>query len=256
MRSYERMALFLWALAAPLCLFAQNDVDHIAKGDQYARDFDLQKALDEFKKAHELDSSNCTALWKIANAYLNLGEQAAKSTRLQYFYHSEKWARKALTQCPDTPDAHFLVAISSGKIAQYSGAREKIRRSREVKEELQRTLELDPNHHGAYHAFGIWNRELASLNWIEKAAAGIVYGGVPTGASMEKAVAYFKKAIEIKPNWIVHHKELGITYMKMKKWQLARKEFKTALDLPELDHQDKEHKQECRKFLKKMAGKE
>ncbi|RMF61527.1 MAG: hypothetical protein D6743_13390, partial [Calditrichaeota bacterium] len=85
--------------------------------------------------------------------------------------------------------------------------------------------------------------------------AKLIYGGIPTGASNEKAVAYFKKAIEIKPDWIVHHQELALTYAKMHRWREARRECEIALALPISDHQDPVYKAACRKLLKKIEKK-
>ncbi|MFQ5863895.1 MAG: hypothetical protein ACE5IW_01545 [bacterium] len=228
----------------------------MSKGDEYAGAFDNEKALKEYVKAYEVDSNNCTALWKIAEAHINLGEEADPITQRQHYYVAEKWARKAITLCPDTANAHFFVAVSSGLLALYEGGKAKIQRSQEVKAEVEKTLQFNPNHHGAYHVLGRWHRELASLSWVEKLLAKIIYGGVPPGASYEAAVVNFKKAIEIKPSWINHHKELGLTFMAMKKWDLAIQEFETLLELPIADHQDEFHKHKCRKFLQTIIEKQ
>lgn len=236
-------------------LYAQNPADLISQGDQFAKSFDNPRALESYVKAYRADTLNCAAMWKIAEAYINVGEDADENVQKQYYYLAERWARRAAVACPDTANSHFFIAVSSGLLALHEGGKQKIKRSKEVKAEAEKTLALDPNHHGAYHALGRWNRELADLSWFLKAAAKIVYGGVPTGASFEAAVANFQKAIAISPNWIAHHKELGITYMKMKKWDLARQEFERALELPIADHQDEWHKKECQKFLKSITGK-
>lgn len=229
--------------------------EYLRNGDEFASAFNFQQALEQYLQAHKADSTNCTALWKIAETYINLGEEAPKETEVQYYYVAEKWARKALQQCPNEANAHFFVLVSSGKLALHEGGKEKIERSREIKEEAEKTLELDPNHHGAYHALARWHRELANLNWFLKTAAKIIYGGVPPGASMEKAVEYFKKAIEIKPDWINHHRQLGITYMMLGEWEKARAEFETVLELPIQDHEDAKHKKECRKLLEELKDK-
>lgn len=228
---------------------------HLKKGEEFAQVFQIQKALNEYKKAFHADTANCTALWRIAEAYIDLGEEAAEKVQSQYYYTAEKWARKAVAVCPDVPNAHFFIAVAAGKLALYEGGKRKVNRSKEVKAEAEKALELDESLHGAYHVLGRWHRELANLSWILKVAAKIIYGGVPPGASNEAAVANFKKAIEIRPDWINHHKQLGLTYMKMKEWQLAQEAFETALNLPIADHQDEHHKQECRKLLEKVRKK-
>jgi tetratricopeptide (TPR) repeat protein len=247
--------LFL-SLALPFffsALGAQNSTaNFIAAGDAHARSFDNRAALQAYLKAHAADSSNCTALWKIAEAYVNIGEDSDPITQRQYYYTAEKWALKAAAQCPDTGNAHFFVAVTSGLLGLHESGKQKLARSKIVKEEAEKTLQLDPNHHGAYHVLGRWQREVANLSWVLKVAAKIMYGGVPPGASNEGSVENFKKAIAISPQWINHHKELGLTYLAMKEWQLAEQEFKLALELPIADHQDEFHKRECRRLLEQI----
>jgi len=93
------------------------------------------------------------------------------------------------------------------------------------------------------------------LNWILKAAAKLIYGGVPPGATHKAAIVNFKKAIEINPEWINHHKQLGLTYMEMKKWQLAKNEFEAVLELPVFDHEDEYHEKVSSELLDKVNKK-
>ncbi len=242
-----------WILFLISSAFNQTN-DFLLQGDNYAREFNFHQALKKYQQAYQADPNNCTALWKIAETYINLGEEADKILQRQYYYLAQKWSKKAVQVCPDTANAHFFLAVSSGLIALYEGGKTKVELSKLVEKEAIKTLQIDPRHHGAYHVLGRWNREIASLDWFLKTFAKIVYGGLPS-ASFQKAVEYFKKAIEIKPDWIEHHKELGITYMKMKQWRLAKKEFETALQLPIQDHMDAFHKKQCREFLQQIEEK-
>jgi tetratricopeptide (TPR) repeat protein len=242
--------LFTFSLIAQV-----SSADFIANGDQLAHSFDHNGALQSYLKAHAADTSNCTAIWKIAEAYINVGEESDHITQRQCYYMAEKWALKAVAQCPDTANSHFFVAVTSGLLALHEGGKQKVERSKIVKTEAEKTLQINPEHHGALHVLGRWHRELANLSWVLKAAAKIIYGGVPPGASNEAAVESFKKAIDLSPDWANHHKELGLTYMEMEQWQLAEAEFKIALELPIKDHQDEFHKRECRKLLEQVRKK-
>src|SRR3990172_11725562 len=104
--------LFLFAVINTLN--ASDAAEHIKQGDRFAKEFDNQGALAEYKLAVQADSGNCTALWKMAEVYINLGEDAIqdKSKQRQYYYLGEKWARRTVARCPETPNGHFFVAVS------------------------------------------------------------------------------------------------------------------------------------------------
>lgn len=238
----------------PRPVVAQSAEALVARGDSLLVAFDHAASAQAYRAAVHVDTNHCKALWRLAETHVNLGEEAEDPVRRQHYYVAEQWAREALARCPQTPNAHFFVAVTSGLLALYEGPKQKIRRSREVLQHLKTTLELDSTHHGAHHALGRWHRELAKLSWIEKTVAKIVYGGVPPGASYEAAVAHFKKAIELAPRRIDHHKELGITYATMEAWALARESFQRCLELPVADHLDPRHKAECRRWLERLKG--
>ena len=253
--SFTILATIIVQLVPILGVGADNSYDHMLRGNNFAKAFEHEKALDEYLSVFRTDSSNCEALWRICETYVNLCEESDESHKAQYFYLAENWANKAVEKCPESPNAHFFKAVTSGLLAIFEGGRNKVNRSREVKEAAERTLELDPNHHGAYHALGRWNLELADLNWFLRAIAKIVYGGLPPGASFEGSIENFERAIEISPNWINHHRWLGITYMKTEKWDRAREEFEKVLELPIQDHQDAQHKRKCATLLEKIKDK-
>lgn len=226
----------------------------IAQGDSAYAKFDLQEALQAYKQAVQLDSTNCEALWKLAQAYVDVGEKQPEKQQAQYYWTAERFARRAVELCPDNADAHFILAVALGRVALLVGGKRKVQMSREVKEEAERAIELNPKHDGALHVLARWHREVANLSGFLKLAAKVVYGGLPP-ASNEKAVEYFKRAIEVKPEHINHHLELGRTYQMMKQYDLARQEYQKVLELPVSDPDDPEFKEEAKRLLKDIEGK-
>lgn len=234
--------------------FAQTVQDYIDQGNTAYESFDNQAALKAFQLAVNEDSTNCEALWKLARAHIDVGEVADKDVMRDHYYAGEKIARQAVRLCPDNAKAHLELSIAVGRVALMEGGKKKVRLSKEVKQEALKALELDPNDDLAHHVLARWNREVANLSGLLKAFAKILYGGLPP-ASNEEAIKHFKKAIEINPEYINHHLELGITYQKMKKWQLAKEEFEKVASLPIKDSDDKDHKAEAAQRLKKVMKK-
>jgi tetratricopeptide (TPR) repeat protein len=234
---------------------AQSVEEYLRQGDDYFQKFDNQKALEAYLSALRADSTNCEALWKVARAYVDIGEVSEKNLQRQYYFQAEKTARRAVQHCPEVPDAHFMLAVSTGRIALYEGGATKFKLSKIVKAEVDTTLMLDPNHFGAWHVKARWARELASQGFLKRTLINTILGGMPEEATMENAVAWLKKAVEIAPEHINNHLELGRTYIMLKRYEEARPHLQKVLDLPVSDADDPAHKEEAKKLLRKIRGK-
>jgi len=83
-----------------------------------------------------------------------------------------------------------------------------------VEENARKSISMNGNNFLPYLIMGIYYRELASLNWIERAFANAFFGNLPSG-SYEDSERYLKKALSIEPNMIVAFFHLSRTYGKM-----------------------------------------
>jgi tetratricopeptide (TPR) repeat protein len=243
-------------LSSVFILFAQSDgtpADFILKGDEaYAR-FDNEGALNYYRQTFELDSTNYEAAWKICRAYVDIGETLSKKNqRKEYYLDAEKYARKAIEIDSLGAKGHLWLSISLGRVALDAGAKQRIRMSKEIKKEVDRSLELDPNDDIAWHVLGRWHRKISTLSWIEKNFANIFLGGIPKEASVENAAECFQKAIGIHPDHINHYLELGITYEKLKQKEPAIQQYEKVLELPISDADDEGFKKTAEERLKKL----
>jgi tetratricopeptide (TPR) repeat protein len=253
----KQMMLIISVLLLPLLIvFAQPDstaAGYIAGGDEaYAR-FDNEGALNYYRQAFELDSTGYQAAWKICRAYVDIGETLPdKDQRKEYYLDAEKFARKAIEIDSLGAKGHLWLSIALGRVALDAGAKKRVRMSKEIKKEVDRSLELDPNDDIAWHVLGRWHRKIATLSWIERKFANIFLGGVPKEASVEKAAECFRKAIEIHPEHINHYLELGLTCEKLKQKELAIRQYEKVLELPVKDADDEGFKKTARERLKKL----
>ena len=234
--------------------FAQSDINtEIAKGDSLFKIFDDRGALEHYTAALEIDSLNYEANWKASRAWTDVGETLEdEDERAEYYLEGNKCAQRAVRIDSTGSKGHLYMSISLGRVALDAGAKERIKLSKEIKKEVDLAIKYDPNDDAAYHVLGRWNRKLANLSWIESGFADMFLGGVPEDASDENAVAAFKKAIEIKPNHINHHLELGITYEMMDLEEEAKAEFQICLDLPESDSKDAKYKALAKEYLEDL----
>ncbi|MHB8079117.1 MAG: tetratricopeptide repeat protein [Candidatus Krumholzibacteriia bacterium] len=213
---------------------------------------DLAASRSAAEAAIAASPDNATAHWMLARVLIDLGNREAdKSAREALYTEAESQARRATALKPDDTWGHHYLAASLGRLALTEGGKRKIELSKEVRAEALRAIELDPRNDRSLHILGIWNREVANLSPFLKLVAKVVYGGVPEGASNEKAVDYFQRAMAINPTRLSHRLELGVTYMEMSRPQDAIPLFQSVLDLPASDPNDAEYKAQAAKWLPK-----
>lgn len=234
--------------------FAGSDLaDHLATGDSLFKIFDDKGALDAYLAALMIDSLNYEANWKASRAYLDVGEIIEdEDERADYYQKGTACAKQAVKIKPEDGKGHLYLSIALGRIALDAGAKERIKLSKEIKQEVDLAIKYDPTDDIAYHVLGRWNRKLANLSWIEKGFADMFLGGVPEEASDENAVAAFKKAVEINPKHINHHLELGITYEMMGLDEEAGQEYQTCLELPKSSSDDDKYKKDAQERLEDL----
>ncbi len=246
------LSLFLVLLITGFAAHMVNGQDLaelIRTGDKLHEEQSPQKALAVFEKALRHDSTNAEVLWRMAREYYDLASISDEKEEL--YRKAETYARKSLAADSTNAKSHLWVAISVGKVALQRGGKEKVELSKEVRDEAERSIELDNSDDAAYHALARWHYEVATLSWILKTAAKIVYGGLPE-ASIEKSVEYFQRAIELAPNNINHHLHLGKTYLELGREEEAIRELQKAVDLPVQKLDDPKNKQEAEQLLREL----
>jgi tetratricopeptide (TPR) repeat protein len=226
----------------------------LGSGDAaYARG-DLATAQTDYAEAVRLSPGHYASLWKLARVESELGEDVTGDAQRRLVNSAVEHARGAVKAAPDSAQGHVWLAVALGRQALKEGPRTRLALSREIKSEVDRAISIDPGIGRAYHVRGIWNRKVASLNFMERAAANSVLGGVPKGASMENAIRDLQKAIELEPNYVNHHLELGRTFADLKRWDEARRELERAVALPPTSNpRDPHYQTEARAMLSKLS---
>jgi tetratricopeptide (TPR) repeat protein len=253
--------LWVLAVAAPAAgALAEGDSAYaaaraLAGGDSaYAR-ANLALARSRYATALSAAPDSFPALWRLARAESEMAEDATGAEQKQLIASAELHARAAISVAPDSAAGHEWLAVVLGRKALHEGPKARLAMAREIKTEVDRALELNPSSARAWHVRGRWNRELASLNLMERLAANTVLGGVPKGASMENAVRDLERAVALDPGFINHHLELGRTYLQLHRTEEARRELTRAASLtPGASPRDARYQQEARELLARLPA--
>ena len=152
---------------------------------------DFQGAIAAFETAIASSDRDARAHYLLARAAVYAAgalpaDDAAGREAL--FERAADAAQRATRLSPEDAAAHFEVARALGRLAQYRGVLQSLNLASRVSSALDRTLELDPEHAGAWHARGLFHHDVP---WIAGGRGGLV---LPS----------FERAIAIEPDEITH----------------------------------------------------
>lgn len=227
----------------------------ITEGKRLQSIYKEKEALDKFEAALLKDPNNVEALHHASILLSKEGErQSSKEAKKPYFEKARNYSLKAIKLNEKEPEAHFTHAVALGRLSLLADSEEKLKNAKVIKQEAERTIQLNPRHAGAHHILGRLNREIANMSPIKVMAAKALYDGVPEGCTFEKAATYFQKAIELDPNYILYYYDAALNYEYWNKQDQAVSVLEKAIKLPLKTPDDPYRMNDCKKLLSKYKS--
>jgi tetratricopeptide (TPR) repeat protein len=251
--------LFAFAVVALLAgpALAPTAADHNREGDATYAAFDDAQALEHYQAALALEPGNYEALWKTSRAMVDIADvipatdKDVKERQKKMYTEATALARKAVAANPNDTWGHFQLAAANGKRLLLLGKKQQIAASKEVRDSIEKAIELDPTNHLAYHAYGRWHRRMDEIGGAKRLFGSILYGSIPKG-SFAESEEYLRKAIELHPEYINHYLELGRTLVALKRYDEAAESFQKVIDMPKTTSKDDVLKAEAQAELDKL----
>ena len=254
MKALKTSAILLLFTLLIVPAHAEEFDDLLKQGDDHYAKFENGKALASYEKAYAVNPCSFEALTKVTRAYIDYGEdldnKESEGLYLQAVEHAEWMVKKE----PEKAEPYFYAAAAYGKLALFRGGKAKVKLSGSVEKNAKKSMELDPQYEKPVTALGIYNREVANLNWFLKGFANTFFGGKLKGTN-EEAEELLLKAIELDPNRIYPRFALAKTYKIMRKKDKEIEQLEKVLELPIGDHQDQDKKDKATKRLAKLTKK-
>ena len=228
---------------------------HINKADTLVKHMSiehLEKAIKEYESALELDPKNYEALWKISYAYIYIldiktncliVEKREYKPLLKELGHlAQQYAKRAYKINPKGKEAVRANLQSYGYYSASLGIIRAILKGAAghyvaLAKEL---IAIDDTYCGA-SAYRCLGRLYYMAPW-------------PMGNS-KKAMKFYQKASERKPDMLEPHYWMGRIYLKKKNFEAAKKEFEFVLSNPPIEleeHFISEFKEESQKQLTRI----
>jgi len=222
-------------------------------GDAAFARIDYEEARKAYESALGEFPSDAELLWRLARVYVCMGEVAEEPRRGELFRKAEQYARACVSSSPGQAEGHTWLAGSLGYIAYYSSTGRQVALVREILEETNRALALDPGSDAAYSIRGSTYRALGKVGWVERQFAALFLGSLPDGG-FEEGEEALKKAIAIAPGIMRHWYELGVLYIDWGKKEEARAALTEAQKLPVLVAIDRPRLEKTREYLRDLEG--
>ncbi len=243
-------AIIAWLL---LSASAHADIPALlAEGDAFDAQLDNAHALEAYLQAERLGAKDAGTLYRIARQYaLRMNDTTSESMQRDLGETALAYAKRAIAADPNSAKAQLSAAVCYGRLVSFVSSKQKVEYSRLIKEHADSALKLDPTDSYAWHILGVWNYELAKMGPFMRGFVKVVYGAIPP-ASNEEAVRLLKKAVEIAPERVSHHVELGRAYLALGMKDQARAELERGLALPNHEKDDPISKQRAQDALKEI----
>ena len=193
------------------------------------------------------DPGSADRLWRLARVYYERGRLETNNAA-QLFKKSEDYARAAIKRAPDCSDGYKGLAIALGAQMKYLDMQTRVRQSREIKENIDKAIELDPEDDISYLVLSRWHYKLSGLGIVARTFARIIYGGIPD-ASLAEAEKLLLQAIALRDR-ISHRYNLAKVYDRLKRNDDKQIQLQKALLLPVTFPEEAEEQQKAREKLK------
>jgi tetratricopeptide (TPR) repeat protein len=245
--------VFLFIIFSFLQVQAQPAFD---RGLQFEQQFKVEDALAQYELVLKENPNHAAALTHASRMISNIGGRlpvSKKTDKAALYEKSRVYAARAVELEPNNIEAHLALVISLGLLSEVSDSpSEKVKNAKLIYTEGQAMLRLDSAYSAAYFVLGKWHFELARLNWMERMACQLFFGGLPEGISMDKAVLYLQKASVLEPNTILYLFGEARAYYYLGEESKAIRLLKHALTLPIREPDDMLRKERCQELLKEI----
>jgi len=224
----------------------------MSRADSLFKAYEDEQALDAYNKILEAEPRNIEALWHSSLLLSRVGSEFENEEKQKSYYEqARKRARKALDINASHSQSNFAMSVAMGQKALVAGARERVAASRDIKRFAERAIDADSSNAGAWHVLGRWNYEVANLNFAERFAANLLFGGIPEG-SLEEGAQSIKRAIDIRPENALYYYDLANIYKDLDMEKQAIETCKTGLQKQAKAQIEVQAHKDCRRLIDEL----
>lgn len=226
----------MWILS-----FALATVGHAqtARADRLVDEGEFAAAVEAYSEVLDRSPDDVRALRQRARAQVYLAdddEALGDEARRSLYAAALADAERSVDLAPDDAEAHFELSRALGRTAQFQGVFQSLNLAARMSDALDRALELDPEHGGAWHARALWHAEVP---WFAGGRGGLV----------EPA---FERAIEFEPDVIGHRVAYAEVLIDREAFDRADDQLSVAFDLRPRTYLDRQELEKANDLLERL----
>ncbi len=248
--------LFLFTVLISSLLYSQSVESLLEEGDEFTRAFQNEKALDKYLQADKTSPNNWEVCWRLSRAYVDIAEHMPSNNdeqeeaQLKKYELSLQYAEKCVRLAPDKTISYLRRAIANGRIALFKGVFSAAGLVNDVKEDIDNAIKLNnsgtDNLATAHYVLGRTHAKLSEKSSIFRFPLGLAWGDI------DDAIMHYKRAIKLRPDFIMYRLDLAKAYIEEDEYDLAREQLNKIPALPILDEDDQKMIAESKNLLKEI----
>lgn len=246
--------IFFLLILLPFFGFTQNEQQKLLnQAAKHEASLNETEAMNAYRQVLKINSNHYQALWKLSELYSRVGNRHTTAAQKQQYLRTGKvYAQQAIKVSPAGADGYYALAVAMGTLALVeSTTKGKINAVKDIRTNAEMALKYNPNHGRAWHVLGKWHYEVANLNFIERTAVKVMYGGFEP-ASMEESIKAYERAKQLEPEFALNYLELAKAYKAHGQKAKAIQALKQLASTPEKTADDKNTKAEGNKLLRQL----
>ncbi|WP_082815294.1 tetratricopeptide repeat protein [Pontibacter akesuensis] len=229
---------------------AASGKELMQRAEELLNSYQDSEALQLYEQVLAESPKNYEALCKASFLHCRIGERYPDETsRMRHFLKAKEYAMVAYELQPTDAEANYVMALSLGSEAMASSARIRLQGINQIKSFVDAALVDNPKHAGAWHILGRWYFKMANLNFAEKAASSMFFGGICGEATNEKAAHAIEQAILYNPRNIRYYYDLAFVYEEMKNTSACISTLRKALTVTSETKEELELSRRCNIML-------
>lgn len=233
-------------------LYGQNTDSLVRRGLELEHSMKEAAALQQYASVIKIDSTNLTALNHSAILTIREGKrQKTAKVAVPYYLAAKNFSSTALRISPDNKETLATMANVLRELSLHAGAKEKATYLKEIKSHLEKALQIDSTYAPAWHALGNWNYDISQMNFAERTATKLLFGGLPN-ASFANAIKAYLQCRRLDPSSIENVYNLAQAYHANEEDLKAIATLKQAIRLRPILQDDRMLQQKCKKMLESL----